>query len=290
MILLTNMATPPKIQVLSPEECKQQMLQQMLLENGVTATDSLATIALKLSGNHEVERHLNRFITQDASMLIEKDRCRKLAPLMDTVLITGPTGTGKELFAKALSGSRTPFLPLNCSALNESLVESELFGHKKGAFTDAKEDRKGILAAAEDGTVYLDEIDKMSDSVQAKLLRAIQEHEIRPVGSEKYYSIKCRFVCSSKVPLAKLVEDGKFLEDLYARISTFELHTTSLEHRLPDVALILERLLIVSGQLSEGEEPWEMPESWMSRVYRFNVRAIESYVRNVVVFGRENVL
>ena len=275
------------IKVLTPAECRQQLIEETLRANGITPQDSPAAMILKLTGNHSVETHLNAFITQDPIMLDQKDRCRKLAPLMDTVLITGPTGTGKELFARALAGSRTPFLPLNCSAINESLVESELFGHKKGAFTDAKTDREGILAAAKDGTVYLDEIDKMSDGVQAKLLRAVQEHEVRPVGSERYYRIECRFVCSTKVPLADLVERNKFLEDLYARISCFELHTSPLNSRPGDIDLILKEKLIAAGKLDPTDDLWEIPDHWMERIYRFNVRAIESYVRNVVVFGKE---
>ena len=275
------------IKVLTPAECRQQLIEETLRANGITPQDSPAAMILKLTGNHSVETHLNAFITQDPIMLDQKDRCRKLAPLMDTVLITGPTGTGKELFARALAGSRTPFLPLNCSAINESLVESELFGHKKGAFTDAKADREGILAAAKAGTVYLDEIDKMSDSVQAKLLRAVQEHEIRPVGSERYYRIECRFVCSTKVPLADLVERNKFLEDLYARISCFELHTSPLKSRPGDIDLILKEKLIAAGKLDPADDLWEIPDHWMERIYRFNVRAIESYVRNIVVFGKE---
>jgi DNA-binding NtrC family response regulator len=272
--------------ILGEQACYEQQLAELLRRNNVnTLIDSPETIALKLGNMTAVSNELNRFLTNDPLMLDTKARCAKLAPLMDTVLIIGPTGTGKEILAKALGGSRPGFLPLNCAALSPSLVESELFGHRRGSFTDAKEDREGVLSAAGEGTVYLDEIDKMNPSVQAKLLRAIQEHEIRRVGSAVYERIECRFICSSKVSLETLLDKG-FLEDLYARISTFELVTTPLKDRWDDVSLILRAMLISIGKLPEDyTDEVILPEYWRPKVERFNVRGLESYREHLRVFG-----
>ena len=261
-------------------------MHEVLARNGVTEADTPATIALKLQGLTAVQEVLDKFLTEDPSMLVTKERCKKLAPLRDTVLIIGPTGTGKEILAQALGTGREPFLPLNCAAFNDGTVESELFGHVKGAFTDAKENKPGVLVAAGDGTVYLDEIDKMPVRIQSKLLRAIQEHEVRPIGSTRYQGIDCRFVCSSKVPLETLLDHHHFLEDLYARISTFELHTTGLKDRWNDVGVILKGMLSATGQWAESSPGYpELPETWRSRAERFNVRALESYSRHLSVFG-----
>lgn len=278
------------IKILTNEEALAQTFREVLRANNVLETDDPTIAALKIANQSEISDILSKFITQDPAMLKSKERIRKLALHADTVLIIGPTGTGKEILARALSASRSPFLPLNCAAFNETLVESELFGHKKGAFTDAREDHPGVLIAAGEGTVYLDEVDKMSYSIQSKLLRAIQEHEVRPIGSTKYKEISCRFVCSSKVQLSDLVEQGKFLEDLYARIGVFEVETSALRYRWEDVQLILKEFLRQVGKKTyDDDTDVPLSDKWIKRIEKFNVRALESYVRNLVVFG-ENEL
>lgn len=249
----------------------------MLLKNNVAISDSPSAIAAKVAGRANLEKILKRFITVNPDMLSLLEKVRRLALIRDPVLIQGPTGTGKEIIAEALSADTGKYLPLNCAAFTDTLIESDLFGHTKGAYTDAKVARNGALVTAGDGTVYLDEIDKMSMAGQSKLLRAIQDYKIRPLGSSSYIDIYCRFIASSKVDLGELVDKGKFLVDLYARLSTFELHISPIVERPEDIDPILESLLI-------PKEYRKLSESWMTRVSRFNVRALESFARNYHVF------
>jgi DNA-binding NtrC family response regulator len=214
-------------------------------------------------------------------MLLLKDKVKLLAPEADPVLITGPTGTGKEHIAQALHGSRSgPFLPLNCGGLPEHLIESELFGHEQGAFTDAKQARTGILRAASGGTVFLDEVAELPIHLQAKLLRAIQFNAVRPVGAPHEVQISCRFVAATKHNLKELVDKREFRDDLYARLFIFELHTTPLiPDRECDIPLILQSL---------GCDA-ELPDTWRPLVQQFNVRALIAFARRLKVLGVAHV-
>ena len=226
---------------------------------------------------------LEAFITQDDEMNAIKDSVRELARpgVNDPVLITGPSGTGKELLARALHGDkRDPFIALNCAGFPETLVESELFGHVKGAYTDAKCDNEGVFRAAKGGTIFLDEIGEMSLPIQAKLLRAIQENEVRPVGSTQTFSIGCRFVAATNRDLWAEVENKQFRLDLYARLMTFELRTTPLMSRPNDIPLIVESL----GRTISSVD--EIPIDYHPLIEKFNVRALQTYVRRMAVFGK----
>ena len=197
----------------------------------------------RLAKSDVLKYHLSRFITQNASMLELKRRVEIVAHTDDPVLITGPTGTGKEIIAQALHGHRVGrFIDVNCAGLPEHLIESELFGHVKGSFTDAKTDKQGMLVAADGGTIFLDEIGDMPLGVQAKLLRALQEHQIRPVGATQSVEINCRFIAATHQNLVSLVSDRKFREDLYWRLSVVELETLELTKRIGDIPLIVKAL------------------------------------------------
>ncbi|MEZ6104582.1 MAG: sigma-54 dependent transcriptional regulator [Pirellulaceae bacterium] len=163
----------------------------------------------------------------------------KVAPTMSTVLIRGETGTGKELAARAVHDyslrADRPFVAVNCGALPESLIESELFGHRKGAFTGADEQRIGLFEAADSGTLFLDEIGELPKSMQAKLLRVLESGEIRRLGDNESFQIDVRVICATHRNLADMVDQGDFREDLMYRINTFEVYLPPLRDRIADI-------------------------------------------------------
>ncbi len=175
------------------------------------------------------------------------ERARLVASVDSTVLISGSTGTGKELLAKAIhEGSRRngeAFISVNCSAIPEQLLESELFGHEKGAFSGAATRHEGLFRAANGGTMFLDEIGDMPLALQSKLLRVLQDFEVRPVGSTKSFPVDVRVVSATHRDLARTVEEGEFREDLYYRLSVVPLHMPALEERRDDINPIAEHLL-----------------------------------------------
>jgi len=168
-----------------------------------------------------------------------KQLITKVAPTNSTVLILGETGTGKELVARAVHDqslrAEKPFVAVNCGALPESLIESELFGHRKGAFTGADDHRVGLFEVGHGGTIFLDEIGELPKAMQAKLLRVLESGEIRRVGDNESFRIDVRVICATHRNLSQMVEAGDFREDLMYRINTFEIHLPSLRERLDDV-------------------------------------------------------
>src|SRR5918912_285947 len=171
----------------------------------------------------------------------------RVAPSRSNVLITGESGTGKELVARAIHKhsprAERPFVPVNCGALTETLLEAELFGHVRGSFTGAHADRKGLWEEAEGGTLFLDEIGETSPAMQVKLLRALPEGEIRRVGASRTTSVDARVVAATNRDLEKEVKAGKFREDLYYRLSVVTLHVPPLRDRRGDIQLLAERFL-----------------------------------------------
>lgn len=185
-------------------------------------------------------------------MLELKSDVRKLVESEESVLILGETGTGKELIARALHGSRGPlqvgnsnvgrFVAVNCTSLSNDLMASELFGHVAGAFTGATNDRVGKLQYAAKGTLFIDEIGDMSLEMQSALLRALQERKVIRVGDNKEIDVDFRLVCATHRHMGELIRRGEFRQDLYYRISTFELQTKPLRDRRSDIQLILKSL------------------------------------------------
>ena len=161
--------------------------------------------------------------------------------------MTGGNGSGKELVARSLHDNsnrrKMPFIEVNCAAIPAELIESELFGHVKGAFTSAVKDKKGKFQLASGGTLFLDEIGDMSASAQAKVLRALQENVIQRVGSEKDIKVDCRVVAATNKDLRKEIENGKFREDLYHRLAVILIHVPSLNDRIDDVPMLANHFI-----------------------------------------------
>jgi len=195
-----------------------------------------------------VKRFKGSAIIGDTDGIIKiKEMIEKVAPSDARVLITGGNGTGKELVARALHDNsnrrKMPFIEVNCAAIPSELIESELFGHEKGAFTSAVKDKKGKFELASGGTLFLDEIGDMSASAQAKVLRALQENCIQRVGGERDIKVDCRVLAATNKDLRKEIEEGRFREDLYHRLAVILIHVPSLNERREDIPLLAEHFL-----------------------------------------------
>ena len=188
-----------------------------------------------------------RLVGDSTAMLRVRQLIAKVAPTNSSVLVLGETGTGKELVARALheqsSRAEQPFVAINCGALPESLIESELFGHRKGSFTGADEHRVGLFEVADSGTMFLDEIGELPKAMQAKLLRVLESGEIRRVGENESLTVDVRLICATHRRLDEMVETGDFREDLMFRINTFEIQLPSLRQRPDDIAALAGHLL-----------------------------------------------
>jgi len=213
------------------------------------------------------------------------------------VYIYGESGTGKEMIARALhfnsSRAKRPFVTENCSAMPEALLESELFGHKKGAFTHADRDKKGLLVHANGGTVFLDEIADMSPSMQAKLLRFLQEGEIRPVGSNEIIKVDVRVVSASNKDLVKMIEEEKFREDLYYRLNGVTVVLPPLRERLEDLPLLVQHFLKKFAR-DEKKDLYEVTPEALEMLMEYpwpgNVREVENTIRTACLFHQKNKL
>lgn len=196
--------------------------------------------ALSALTSHNCEYYLSKFITADPILIRLKNTIRILSvhPTINTILITGPSGHGKELLAKAcIYNTQAPFIPVNCAALPDTLLSSLLFGHIKGTFTGAVEDRPGVFEAAQNGTVFLDEIGDMPSNQQASLLRVIQEREVLRLGSDSVIPIRCRIIAATNSP-------EKLRNDLFGRLMGVHLDIPPLINRSDDMRLICESLEI----------------------------------------------
>jgi DNA-binding NtrC family response regulator len=204
----------------------------------------------QLSAKQEVLEHrydYSQIIGRSPAMSALLRLLDRIIPTSTSVLIQGESGTGKELVARAIhfNGPRRqgPFVSLNCGAMPEALLESELFGHVRGAFTDAREDRRGLLLSAQGGTIFLDEVGEMPPSMQVKLLRALEERRIRPVGGTREASIDIRLICATNRDLLEEIGRGAFREDLYYRLAVVGVTLPPLRDRPTDVPLLADHIL-----------------------------------------------
>ncbi len=220
-----------------------------------------------------------------------------VARAKSTVLITGETGTGKELAARAIharSAQRErPLIKVSCAAIPETLIESELFGHVKGAFTGAVANRRGRFALADGGSIFLDEIGTLSAPVQAKLLRVLQEREFEPVGSERTQSVDLRVIAATNRDLRAMVSEGRFLEDLYYRLSVIPIALPPLRERREDIPLLVEHFLRKHAQRL-GRRVDEVEADVLGRLSAYdwpgNVRELENTIERAVVLATGSVI
>jgi transcriptional regulator with PAS, ATPase and Fis domain len=212
------------------------------------------------------------------------------------VLITGSSGTGKELVAKAIhqnSGRKNkPFIAVNCSAIPENLLESELFGHAKGAFTGATESFKGVFEQANGGTLFLDEIGEMPYNLQPKLLRVLENWEIKPLGSEKVRKVDIRLISATNEPVEKLISEKKFREDLFFRISTMRINIKPLNERREDIPLLVQNYLKKLNVKFEKEFSitQEAMDLLCNHNYKGNVRELENILEHASIISADGTI
>jgi DNA-binding NtrC family response regulator len=238
---------------------------------------------------------LDGLVGESPAMTKVKEVIRRAAGASGTVLITGETGTGKELAARAIhtgsSRAARPFVALNCAALTESLLENELFGHARGAFTGAAAPRPGLIEHASGGTLFLDEIATMSTALQAKLLRALESGEVRRIGENESRKVDVRFVTATNVDLRSAVDGGGFRSDLYYRVNVHRVHMPPLRERVGDVPLLIEHFLDRYGRPAgiTGCTP-EAADSLVAYDYPGNVRQLEHIIQRAVAIARPPAL
>jgi DNA-binding NtrC family response regulator len=214
-----------------------------------------------------------------------------------TVLITGETGTGKEMVARAIhfhSAQREmPLIKVNCAAIPETLLESELFGHVRGAFTGATTSKRGKFALADGGTIFLDEIGTMSTALQAKLLRVLQEREFEPLGSERTQKVDVRVIAATNRDLRQMVSDGRFQEDLYYRLNVIPIHIPPLRERREDIPVLVEHFIAKhaqrAGRRVEGIAPPAL-QALHASDWPGNVRELENTIERAVVLSPAAVI
>jgi len=252
--------------------------------------------------NRALRRELNRhysfseIIGKSASLQNVFRIVEKIADTSASVLIQGESGTGKELIAKAIHfNSRRaakPFLAVNCGALPENLLESELFGHTKGSFTGATADKKGLFRSAEGGTLFLDEIGEMPPPLQVKLLRALQEHEVTPVGSAAAVKFDARIIAATNKNLEKEVEENRFREDLFYRLNVIELSLPPLRERREDIPLLVKHFIARNAKEQNAVEKSISTEAMSALVnynWQGNIRELQNAIERAFLLSGEEI-
>ncbi len=254
--------------------------------------------------NRELKRRLSENTASSVEMIGESPPMRRLRTLIrrvakydSTILITGESGTGKELVAKEIHarGGRNvhPFVPINCAALPENLLESELFGFRKGAFTDAKADKKGLIEEADGGTLFLDEIGDLPLSVQVKLLRFLQEGRIRKIGDVAEVDVDVRVIAATNQDLERAVAEKRFRKDLYFRLNVIQIHVPPLRERLEDLPLLAEHFIKKYAtrhkKTIQGVDP-AVFEIFMDYPWKGNIRELENAVERAVLLADGGVI
>ena len=233
-----------------------------------------------------------QMIGESAALKKIQDMIDKVAASDARVLITGPNGAGKELVAHAIHAhserSRGPMVEVNCAAIPSELIESELFGHVKGSFTGAIKDKQGKFELANNGTIFLDEIGDMSLIAQAKVLRALQESKVSPVGSDKEIKVDVRVVAATNKDMQKEIEAGRFREDLYHRLSVIEIYVPPLDDRKEDIKLLVDHFAKLVAD-EQGNTPRVFDDNAIEALQSFswtgNIRELRNVVERLIILG-----
>ena len=250
-----------------------------------------------LKGQLEERFSFDNIVGRGPAMREVFDAIRKIADTNANVLITGESGTGKELIARSIhansSRKNRPFVPLNCGGIPEHLVESELFGHEKGAFTGAAATRPGLLEFASTGTFFMDEISELPLNLQVKLLRVLEDRRIRRVGSNREIDIDIRLISATNRNIQQMVKEGVFREDLFYRVNTFVIHLPPLLERMDDLPLLavhfLKRYAKSTSKVVEGIAP-EVMSVLKSHAWNGNVRELQHVIERAVALTTEGVV
>lgn len=254
---------------------------QLVVENKI--------LKKKVSKNYEI-------IGTSAPIQHIKEMIEKVAKTDARVLITGPNGTGKELVAHQLhqksDRSEAPIVEVNCAAIPSELIESELFGHVKGAFTSAVKDRAGKFEAADGGTIFLDEIGDMSLAAQAKVLRALQENLIQRVGADKDIKVNVRVIAATNKDLKKEIEEGRFREDLYHRLAVILIKVPGLNDRRDDIPLLIEHFTAKIAE-EQGNAPKQFSQAAVQLLQEYdwtgNIRELRNVVERLIILGGQEI-
>jgi len=271
-----------------------------VLANSTAVAIVEAQRSLLLAENRELRDKLRpspgaeRVITQSREMTNILALIGKVGDSNATLLFMGETGTGKGLLAQVVHETSNrrdrPFVQVNCAALPEPLLESELFGYVHGAFTGAVRDKTGLFEEAEGGTIFLDEIEKVPESVQAKLLHVLDRSEIRPVGATRNRKVNARVICATGVDLRERIKEGRFLEDLFYRLNDITIRVPSLRERREDIPVLAQHFLAVYSRQMERAAGTFTPDvlrAFLEYEWRGNVRELEKVVKRMVVLGEE---
>ncbi|MCK5133039.1 MAG: sigma-54-dependent Fis family transcriptional regulator [Candidatus Sabulitectum sp.] len=257
-------------------------IEKAVREKKITAENR--ALKQKLSKEYNFQGIIGR--SQPIIKLLEM--VRKVADQPSTVLISGESGTGKELIAKAIHNNSIrrddPFIGINCGSLSPNLLESELFGHRKGSFTGAYRDKEGLMIASGRGTLFLDEIGELNKDLQVKLLRAIQERQVRPVGDTATRPFRGRLICASNRDLEEMVQEGTFRNDLFYRLNVLPLHVPPLRERREDIPLLVKHFL-ENGNYPGKEFSVESLEVFTEYNWPGNVRELQNIVERVCVLS-----
>lgn len=249
--------------------------------------------------NTQLKKKVNKkyqMIGNSVALSKIQEMIEKVAPSDARVLITGPNGAGKELVAHAIHAkserNRGPMIEVNCAAIPSELIESELFGHVKGSFTGAIKDKQGKFELASGGTIFLDEIGDMSLVAQAKVLRALQESRVSPVGSDKEVKVDVRVIAATNKNLQKEIEQGKFREDLYHRLSVIEIYVPALNERKEDIPLLIEHFAqIIADEQGNAVKTFDKKaiEALQEFSWTGNIRELRNVVERLIILGANPV-